>query len=286
MIIVDFQQVCYASLAMHAALQNKNHQAPMNIDMVRHMVLNSLRSYKSRFGAEYGNLVLACDDQDSWRKSIFPYYKVHRRKARSASLQFDWTLAHQWLETIKKEIDENLPYPVVQVKGAEGDDIVAALSTAYSKIEKVLIISGDHDFIQLKTSSNVSQYDPVHKNIVHNYHERDIPMLLKGHILQGDRGDSIPNVLSTDNCFVIGRQKPLRQKIFDNLLVTDPSTYEPDIKRNFERNKLLVDLSCTPEDIKRKIYDIGLVKKNDRTKIRMYLAKNKLNKLLESLGDF
>ena len=47
-------------------------------DLVRHMVLNSLRGYRSRFSDEYGELILCYDDKTNWRRDVFPNYKHSR----------------------------------------------------------------------------------------------------------------------------------------------------------------------------------------------------------------
>ena len=50
MIIVDLQQVMIASIMM----QMGNSGGAIEPNMFRHMVLNSIRSYRSKFAAKYG----------------------------------------------------------------------------------------------------------------------------------------------------------------------------------------------------------------------------------------
>ena len=77
MIIVDMNQVMLSNLLM----QLGNHtNAQLEENMVRHMVLNSLRSYRQKFYEEFGELVIACDNTNVWRKQVFPYYKANRKK--------------------------------------------------------------------------------------------------------------------------------------------------------------------------------------------------------------
>ena len=77
MIIVDFNQVMLSNLLM----QIGNHtNSKIEENMVRHMVLNSLRSYRNKFGSEFGEMIIACDNTNYWRKKIFPYYKANRKK--------------------------------------------------------------------------------------------------------------------------------------------------------------------------------------------------------------
>ena len=69
MILVDFSQVMISNIMM----QLSNNDSKLDEDMVRHMVLNSLRSYRSKFHEEYGELVIACDNMNYWRKVSYSF---------------------------------------------------------------------------------------------------------------------------------------------------------------------------------------------------------------------
>jgi len=156
-IIVDLSQVMLSNLMVQLG-NHKNAQIEEN--MVRHMVLNSLRSYRSKFKREYGELVIACDGKRYWRKEVFPYYKANRKKSRDAS-ELDWKMIFECFDMLRHELKENFKYPVIDIEHAEADDIIASLVMEYSSKEKILILSGDHDFIQLLAYDNVAIYQPV-----------------------------------------------------------------------------------------------------------------------------
>jgi len=280
-IIVDLNQVMLSNLLM----QLGNHtNAQLEENMVRHMVLNSLRSYKVKFGEEYGELVIACDNTNYWRKQAFPYYKANRKKAQEKS-EMDWKSIFECMNKIRSELKEYFPYRVIDIESAEADDIIATL-VSNNLFENILILSGDKDFIQLHTHTWVKQYDPVRKKwIKHDNPER----YLLEHVLKGDSGDGIPNVLSSDNCFVVGeRQKPLTQKKIDALIELGlDGKWDHPLARNYMRNKKLIDLSHVPEEISNKImnsYD-GQSGKG-REKLMNYFIANKLKNLMESIGEF
>ena len=124
-----------------------------------------------------------------------------------------------YLATIKNEIKTFLFYKVIEVETAEADDIIATLIKKVKNMiifehqKKILILSGDKDFIQLH-SRNVKQYNPVLNKFVGK--GEDV-IYIKEHILKGDRSDGIPNVLSDDNVFIENRrQKPLSKKKLNN----------------------------------------------------------------------
>lgn len=279
MIIVDLNQVMLSNLMM----QLGNHtNAQVEENMVRHMVLNSLRSYKQKFGAEYGEMVIACDNKNYWRKQIFPYYKANRKKNIESS-EMNWQAIFECMNKIRAELKEFFPYRVIDIESAEADDIIATLVEEFSEFpaKDILILSGDKDFIQLHRHDNVKQYDPTRKKWVSH---PDPKRYLEEHILKGDSGDGIPNVLSEDNTFVVGsRQKPLTQKKIEYILENDKKGYE----RNWHRNAQLIDLSYIPVEIRNKVLESYSSQENKkRDKMFNYFIANKLKHLMEHIGEF
>lgn len=285
MIILDFSQVMISNLMM----QLGNHtNIPIEEGLFRHMVINSLRSYKSKFSEEFGEIIIACDDKNYWRKQVFPYYKANRKKNRDAS-EIDWAHVFECFNKIKQEIKEYFPYRVVQVDSAEADDIIATLVGEYGTDlngpTKILILSGDKDFIQLHSYGNVKQYDPVRKKwISHN----DPKRFLFEQILKGDTGDGVPNVLSPDAVFVSGgRQRPLTQKKIDKIYSDGGVMLDPTADRNYMRNKQMIDLSMIPDFIKNEVINKynGEAGK-DYSKLFNYFIDHKLKLLIENIGEF
>lgn len=286
MILVDFNQVMISNLMM----QLGNHtNIPIEEGLFRHMVINSLRTYKTKFSKDYGELVIACDDKNYWRKQYFPYYKANRKKNRDAS-EIDWANVFECFNKVKQEIKDNFPYRVIQVDSAEADDIIATLvlqngSEVLDYGESILILSGDKDFIQLQTFGNVKQYDPVRKKwISHN----DPKKYLFEQILKGDTGDGVPNVLSSDNVFVSnGRQRPLTQKKIDKIYSDGGMLLDPQADRNFMRNKQMIDLTMIPENIKNEVINkYNEESGKDRSKLFNYFIEHKLKLLMENIGEF
>jgi 5'-3' exonuclease len=282
MIILDMNQISLAGLMMHLNMEKTDKP---DVGMVRHMILNSIRMHRQEFNEEYGEIVLAYDSKHYWRRDFFPHYKQNRRKARSKDSK-DWESIFECLNKIKQEIKDYLPYKVIEVHGAEADDVIGTLAKKYPD-EKIMIVSGDKDFIQLQKFSNVSQYSPILKKTING---EDPNEYIKVHILKGDSSDGIPNVLSNDNVFVEGlRQKPLSKKKieawkdgnFDNTMATD------EVVRNYSRNKNLIDLECIPVDIQTNILkEFSEAPCGDRSKMLTYFIENKLKELTDSIGDF
>lgn len=281
MILVDMNQVTISNLM----IQMKDE--PLSEDLVRHMVLNSLRSYKTKFSKDFGELVLCYDDKHCWRKDYFPYYKQNRKKARSES-SLDWNELFDILTKIQNELEENFPYKVLKINGAEADDIIAILSNKISSTpnlyEEILIISGDKDFIQLHQSDNIKQYSPTLKKFVVDENPEQYKF---EHIIRGDKGDGVPNVLSQDTVFVEDlRQRPITKKKLTEW--KENGIPEGEIKRNYQRNKTLIDFDSIPNELGELIYNMWVDKitQNDKSKILPYFMKHRLKELTEKLGDF
>jgi len=279
MIIVDFQQVMISNLMA----QIGNHtNIQIEESLFRHMVINSLRGYRTKF-KDYGEMVIACDDKNFWRRQVFPYYKANRKKARDKS-ELDWTTIFEYFGKLKAEIRENFPYRMIQIDTAEADDIIATLVVEFSedRTEEIVILSGDKDFIQLHRYPNVKQYDPVRKKMIQS---DDPNRYLFEHILKGDAGDGVPNILSDDDTFVTDkRQKPMTQKKMDEFFF-DRSAIA--MQRNWNRNQQLIDLGFIPQDIRKAVIDKYHEEGGkDRSKLFNYFISYKLKNMMESVGDF
>ena len=283
MILVDLSQVMISNLMV----QIGNHRnAEVDENMIRHMILNSLRSNRNKFFGEFGELVICADDKNYWRRSFFPYYKASRKKSRESD-ELDWNAIFTALHKVREELKEFFPYKTIQIETAEADDIIGAIvqerGTVLNTGEPILILSGDKDYIQLHKYANVKQYDPTRKKWIHHANPEEY---LFEHIMKGDSGDGVPNVLSPDNCFVIGeRQKPVTKKRLEQF--QDINNLNEEVKRNYHRNKALIDLSEIPEGIRKQILeayeaDDGVGRKH----LFNYFMKNKLRNLMENLSEF
>ena len=281
MILVDMNQIAMASMMMHLHM-NKSEE--IDEKMVRHMILNSLRMYRTKFSSEFGELVLCYDSKHYWRRDYFPEYKFSRRKTREKSIH-DWNAIFSCLNQIKDEFKENMPYKFVEVYGAEADDIIGTLCSEYS--DEIMILSGDKDFIQLQKYPNVKQYSPITKSMINGKSPNNF---LKEHIFRGDSSDGIPNVLSPDNTFTDGlRQKPLGKKKISSWIEHHFEDVAPndEVKRNYQRNRKLIDLTYTPKELSMEI--INTYKEapfGDRSKLLNYFIQKRLKNLTESIGEF
>ena len=282
MIIFDFNQVAISNLME----QIGSSKTAVDESLVRHMILNSLRTYVKKFRDSHGpEVIIACDNKKYWRRDIFPHYKASRKKIREAS-GHDWAAIFDCLSKIKQELKDYSPYKVIDVDTAEADDIIAVLAMKYSATQKVMILSSDKDFAQLQKYPNVDQYSPILKKHI----KEPLPAAqLKQLIIRGDKGDGIPNILSADDCFVTAtRQKPITEVKIIKWMNQQPAEFcNEDMLRNFRRNEMLIDLTKIPETLKTTILDTyETAKGKTRQEFMNYMIANRLKNLIEVIDEF
>ncbi len=301
MILVDYSQVALATILTFQR-ELKGTEAEVK-NLIRHVVLSTIKSYKKKYGKEYGQIVIATDGRKYWRKEVFEHYKASRKKARDAS-DLDWKLIFDTMSEIRDDLAVYFPYKVIKYDRAEADDIIAVL-TEYvqtheliqeglmEEAQKVLILSSDKDFKQLQlapySSGNVKQWSPMVKKFITATKQEILDFTIE-HIVKGDAGDGVPNILSKDDVFVVGeRQKPVSAKrlaeFYDKGIDACRNDEE---RRNWQRNATLVAFDNIPKDVKDAIIEAYLNSKptNDKMKIMNYLIEHRCRLLLDELEDF
>ena len=279
MIIIDYNGIAIGNIV--------TQKLDIDENLIRHMILNSIRMYRKRFHKDFGEVVITSDAGNNWRYKAFPNYKAARKIGRKKS-SMDWDEVFRITNLVFEELGDHFPYKTLKIDGCEADDIIGQLcynTQEFGQYEKVMIISADKDFAQLQKFDNVSQYSPMTKKYIKIEHPRKQLMEL---ILRGDTSDGVPNVLSGDNVFVEGtRQTPLRQKLLDQL-IENPESQGQEIYRNFLRNKKLIDLNETPDVLKSEIINTFESQDTDdnKGKVFPYLVAKRCKRLIEDIEDF
>ena len=297
MILVDYSQVALAAiLTFQRELKGTESEVK---NLIRHVTLSTLKSYKKKYGKEYGDMVICCDGRKYWRKEFFENYKGMRKTNREKS-DLNWSLIFDTLNEMRQDIQQNFPWKILHADRAEADDIIAILTKYCQENElvqeglveesqKILILSSDKDFKQLQLYPNVKQWSPMQKKYV-TATQKEITEYKIEHIVKGDAGDGVPNILSNDSVFMNGeRQKPISakrlQEFFDNGFIACRNDEE---RRNWHRNSTLVDFQFIPEDVNKLVIDTYLSSKpvGDKMTVMSYLIEHRCRLLLDELEDF
>lgn len=252
-------------------------QQTKDIGIVRHTIITSILATKVAHSKDFGDIVIATDNKPYWRSEVFPHYKAGRKEQSEEDRLI--------LSTIRNELRDVFPYKVIEVQGAEADDIIGV--AALNAVEPTLIRANDGDFHQLLKNRLVKMYRPAVKEWVPDMmpHEIEWELFLK--IAKGDKGDGVPNCINPNDVFVNGvKQKTLREN-------TVRDWYEhgiPDnVRSRFFENKKLIDLSEIPVEMVDRI-KTELSKprgpNGGRSQIYKFLLANGLNKLSDKIGLF
>ena len=277
MILLDFSNIIVGSIMVASRVPDEER---FSEDFIRHLVLNSIRSYRKKYHEKYGEMVICTDYLSSWRKDAFPYYKAHRKVQREKQQKegVDWKSLFDIIAKITEELEEYFPYKVVQIPHAEGDDVIAVLAK-HAK-EPCLIVSSDKDFNQLYKYKTVRQFSPMKHQMLKGI---DPVRYLKEHIIRGDKGDGIPNILSAGNCIVEGeRQKPITKKKVEEWIKNESWP-----EHHWKRNQELIDFDYIPPLLAHAIErNYALQKPPNRSGLLNYFVKHRLKMLIEHIGDF
>jgi hypothetical protein len=302
MILVDLSQTIISNIIVHFKNELKKN-SPDAKRLIKHSTLNTLLSYKKKYGAEFGELVLACDGKSYWRRDFFPAYKGHRKHAREES-DMDWGLVFETINELKEDIREYFKFKVIEVDGAEADDVIACL-VKYSQDnelvqeglfdgepQKILICSADQDFVQLQKYPNVKQYSIIQKKWLK---ESNVTKFLVEHVCHGDDSDNIPNILTPDSWAITrskGEKPPransVKKTFIDDFKLIDFDNADEKIKRNYIRNRTLIDFDFIPSNIYNSViakYQ-GYESKGNKTKLMSYFMSNGMKLLFAEINNF
>lgn len=264
--------------------------------ILRHTLLSSLLVYKREYGKKYGEIVIACDGREYWRKKQFSLYKANRKKNREES-DLDWDSVFAHLASMRQELIDYFPWKVIILPEAEGDDIMAVLSTycienhttqdgLFEDVEPVMLISSDGDMRQCH-NKHVRQWSPIQKKFV-SPPEKDF---LVAKIIRGDGGDGIPSVLCPDDWFTNPeydgvRAKAVTKKVLDRFKTGVGLTQEESDR--YIRNKTLIDFGCIPDSVRKDIVSAyeNAEPVKDLNGIMNFLMSVKAKQLLERIHEF
>jgi hypothetical protein len=290
-ILIDVSNIAHAMF--HAAFKERTlfYSDFTNAEYFQYLIYNKLKDIKKRFPT--GEMILTVDSK-SWRKSYFKYYKA-RRVLQRAKSKVPIDEMYRVTNLTLKDIKEIFPYKVIKVQWAEADDIIGILTSSLRSADDIIIVSRDKDFAQLQKYDNVRQYDPITKDFTvcgdpHYY--------LISHIIMGDSGDDLTNILSDRNTFVQDkkRQKSCGIKKVNEIMDIGVDKFledKPTIKERFKQNKKMIELSenTIPKIIQKNVlnqyYNYKKFKHDSYLDMEKYFRDNKhLNPFVKNVLDF
>jgi 5'-3' exonuclease len=250
--------------------------------MALHLTLASVNQVVRKYGIDH---VVFCLEGRSWRKDIYPQYKAHRKVAESALTETEQEENKMFWETydiFTTFLREKTNVSVLRHERAEADDLIARFVHLHPDDEHY-IISSDSDYVQL-IAENVKQYNGVSNQLItlEGYFDDkgkpvkdkktkepkllgDPQFHLFEKIMRGDAGDNVfsayPGVRTKGSKNKVGLIEAYADRTkqgfnWNNMMLqrwVDPDGVEFRVKELYERNKLLIDLTAQPDEIKDKV---------------------------------
>jgi 5'-3' exonuclease len=247
-ILVDLSSyVFYRNFAIHkwkAAAKIESLDEETFRDKFRKLFVENLLMYARKLNVCTRNITLVrdCPRQSIWRMKIYPEYKQTRTRDIA---NFDPYVFQITYDELVPSLQKEYGMKICSVEEAEADDVIAVLAKKYSLTQTVYILSCDNDFIQLESSS-IKVLDFQLKSLVKGIYEKLFDVYLTWKIIYGDESDNIPSIDKK-----IGR-------ITAETLARNPDALaaklqNPQVKSNYERNRLLIDMSQIPAQIVEKV---------------------------------
>jgi 5'-3' exonuclease len=266
--------------ARHVA--SRNSTPDEKIGMALHLTLASVNQIVRKFGIDH---VVFCLEGRSWRKDYYEPYKKNRVVDTQAQTQAEKEENELFWGTYEKFttfLREKTNTSVLRDPKAEADDLIARFVHLH-QTDEIFIISSDSDYIQLVTE-NVKIYNGISNQLItlDGYYDdkgkivkdkkTKEPKLLgdpQWHLfLKCMRGDSSDNVFSA---FPGVREKGTKNKVglmeayadrekqgysWNNMQLQrwlDHNNVEHRVRDDYERNRVLIDLTCQPDEVKQSV---------------------------------
>jgi len=289
-------------------------------------VFAGIRNAFEKFDADH---CIATFDKRSWRRDFYEDYKAHRREAVLTPIEeADQIMIERVIDEIKTFLIEYTNVTVLQARGAEADDFIARWIQIHHEDEfSNIIVSSDSDFKQL-VGGNTILYNAMYRILytpdgvfhqdkrkskksetrVSMYGERwfvkqdkngaDITFDPKWELFEKCiRGDVSDNIKSAWPRVYTSKMKAAFYGSVTDYNNFINSTWGPDdnkksVREAFEFNKILIDLTAQPDDVKLML-DETIVDALDKKKARLvgahfarFCSKYQMKKLLQQADVF
>ncbi len=294
----------------------------MRVGMAMHIMFNSIRKCWREFNGDH---VVICLEGRSWRKDFYAPYKANRKVTmdqRSVKEQEDDELFFEAYDDMTNFFKDKTNCSVIRQANAEADDLIATWIQQHPEDDHV-IVSTDSDFYQL-LAPNVMQYNGTTDQVVSLEGFKDgktgewVIDKKTGEPKKAIdpefalfekcvRGDSSDNIFSA---YPGARLKGSRNKTgiteayndrltggfnYNNFMLqrwVDHEEQEHRVRDDFERNKILIDLTQQPDEIKAESKQIinEAVNKSTVSQVGIHFlkfcSKWNLQRMSEQPGDY
>jgi 5'-3' exonuclease len=251
----------------------------IKLGMSLHIMFNSIKKVWNEFNGDH---LIFCFEGRSWRKEFYKPYKANREESKAKMTPTEVEEDRLFWETFSEFqafIAENTNCTILQNPKLEADDLIAGFIQSHPDDQHV-IISSDSDFYQLVTS-NVRHYNGISetlttidgifdkdgKRVLDKKTSEELPppdpeWILFEKCIRGDKSDNVfsayPGVRTKGTKNKVGLLDAYADRhdkgwAWNNIMNTkwvDHNQIEHKVLDDYNRNKILIDLSAQPDNIK------------------------------------
>lgn len=258
----------------------RGNDIDMKIGMAMHIMFNSINKCWREFNGDH---VVICLEGRSWRKDFYKPYKANRKVVadkRSPREVEDDELYFEAYDSMIEFFKTKTNCSVLHCGTAEADDLIATWIQEHPE-DNHFIISTDSDFYQLITH-NVTQYNGTTDQIVSLEGFKDLKTgktvidkktgeektlddpeyILFEKCVRGDPTDNIfsayPGARKSGSKNKVGIKEAFADRKnagfdYNNFMLqrwVDHEEVEHRVRDDFERNRILIDLTAQPDEVK------------------------------------
>jgi 5'-3' exonuclease len=251
--------------------------------VLRHTLLTfGIFPYITQFKPD--EVYIGVDYKKSWRKELTSIYKANRAELRDkTSDNIDWNGFYIFMDEFVNELHDVFPFYVPLVPHLEADDVIGWLVKTLPVDNEKIIVTGDTDYIQLLKYPNVKLWSPNKKGLVTGL-DAERELLIK--IIIGDKSDNIPGCRKG-----VGLKKAIKliesgelEKILNEV---DGDGKPCEFRRNFDRNKKLIDMDMIPTGLTNRLRDYLInYQLADGSKFFRYLLDKQLREMFDNIEKY
>lgn len=260
-LVFDISNLLYRSF-----YGNKENDDMTTAGLAHHQALTTLNKYYKQY---HPTKVVMTFDKSNWRKIYTmsddcyskKIYKGHRRQNMTPAEQEKYARFCNHLVEFQKLMHEYTSVICLwsegeDKRGLEADDLISGVVNKFKDTADIVIISSDQDLMQLLRHKNVKLIDPAsdkERSLAEYNDDPDYFLFFK--CIRGDSGDNVasayPRVRATK--IEAAYKDPYERENMLNTKWTNENGEERVVRKMYEENRLLMDLSCQPDDIKQLI---------------------------------
>lgn len=204
---------------------------------------DNLCTFKRKLKCEWKDMYIVkdCLRENIWRMKHYADYKKNRDDKKG---EFNPLVFNHTYNVILPSLVDKYKFNLVGYDTAEADDVVAVMhgmARAKWPSRQVVIITNDNDYLQLHDSHTLF-YNCNNVDILQKVKDV-LEVFIEWKVIKGDVSDNIPAIFPK-----LGEKRALR--LAKNREQLEKKLQDPDIKAQYELNKLLIDFSCIPTDVR------------------------------------